>query len=95
MRNRLAAAHREVRLEHAASAASDGLAKAVELLVAAGCGRLWLNGSFVTAKEEPADFDACWDPDGVDLDVLDPIFTELGEGRRLKRLDSAVSFSQV
>lgn len=28
---------------------------------------MWLNGSFVTAKEETADFDACWDPDGVDL----------------------------
>jgi hypothetical protein len=51
----------------------DGLAEAVELLATAGCRRLWLNGSFVTAKEEPADFDACWDPHGVDLDVLDPV----------------------
>jgi hypothetical protein len=40
----------------------DVLADAIDALAAAGCSRLWLNGSFVTAKEEPADFDACWDP---------------------------------
>lgn len=59
----------------------DGLAEAVELLGAASCTRLWLNGSFVTAKDDPADFDACWDPDGVDLDTLDPIFFDLAAGR--------------
>lgn len=30
---------------------SDGLAEAIRLLAAAGCQRVWLNGSFVTAKE--------------------------------------------
>ncbi len=59
----------------------DGLAEAVVLLTRAGCTRLWLNGSFVTAKDEPADFDACWDPNGVDLDCLDPIFFDLSAGR--------------
>ncbi|MHB8593386.1 MAG: DUF6932 family protein [Acidimicrobiales bacterium] len=63
----------------------DGLAEAIELLVAAGCRRLWVNGSFVTAKEEPADFDACWDPSGVDLDALDPIFMEFGQGRTAQK----------
>lgn len=28
----------------------DGLADAIDALAAAGCSRLWLNGSFVTAK---------------------------------------------
>ncbi|MHB8329356.1 MAG: DUF6932 family protein, partial [Acidimicrobiales bacterium] len=41
--------------------------------------------SFVTAKEEPADFDACWDPSGVDLDALDPIFMEFGQGRTAQK----------
>jgi len=59
----------------------DGLAEAIELLAAAGCTRIWLNGSFVTAKDEPADFDACWDPDGVDLDALDPVFFDFASGR--------------
>ncbi len=58
----------------------DGLAEAIDL-AAAGCTRIWLNGSFVTAKDEPADFDACWDPDGVDLDALDPIFFDFHAGR--------------
>lgn len=63
----------------------DGLADALELLTAAGCRRAWLNGSFVTAKDEPADFDACWDTDGVDLDVLDPVFFDFAAGRAAQK----------
>jgi hypothetical protein len=48
----------------------DGLAQALELLAAVGCRRAWLNGSFVTSKDEPGDFDACWDTDGVNLDGI-------------------------
>ena len=45
---------------------------------------MWLNGSFVTTKEEPADFDCVWDPTGVDLDVIreaGPELLDLGAGR--------------
>ena len=63
----------------------DGLADAIGLLEVAGCRRVWLNGSFVTAKEEPGDFDACWDPDDVDLDRLDPIFFEFADGRATQK----------
>ena len=59
----------------------DGLADAIETLAVAGCGRIWVNGSFVMAKEEPADFDVCWDSDGVDLDALDPVLLDLSAGR--------------
>ncbi len=59
----------------------DGLAEAIELLAEAGCRRLWLNGSFVTAKEEPGDFDACWDTESVDLDAIDPVLLDLSSGR--------------
>lgn len=48
---------------------------------APGCRRLWLNGSFVTTKEEPGDFDACWDLHGVDLEALDPVFLDLSAHR--------------
>jgi hypothetical protein len=46
-----------------------------------------LNGSFVTAKEDPGDFDAVWDPEDVDDDLLDPVFGPLGmaAGRRLQK----------
>ena len=45
----------------------------------------WLNGSFVTAKDEPGDFDSVWDPDGVDTDRLDPIFFDLAAGRQAQK----------
>lgn len=63
----------------------DGLADASDLLKAAGCRRIWLNGSFVTTKEEPGDFDACWDPEGVDLDRLDPIFFDFADRRSAQK----------
>jgi hypothetical protein len=33
------------------------------------------------AKDEPGDFDACWDPAGTDLDVLDEVILDLSSGR--------------
>jgi hypothetical protein len=63
----------------------DGLAEAVELLEGVGCRRLWLNGSFVTAKDEPGDIDVCWDTEGVDLDRIDPVFLELSTGRAAQK----------
>jgi hypothetical protein len=63
----------------------DGLAEALELLEAAGCRQVWLNGSFVTAKDEPGDFDACWDDDGVDRDEVDPVLLDLSAGRAAQK----------
>lgn len=37
----------------------DGLHEAVQSLRTAGCTRVYLDGSFVTQKEVPGDFDAC------------------------------------
>ena len=50
-----------------------GLRAAVASLKAAGCRRVYLDGSFVTAKEHPGDYDGCWDTEGVDFDLLDEI----------------------
>ena len=36
-----------------------GLRTAAELLGSFGSRHLWVDGSFVTAKENPADYDAC------------------------------------
>jgi hypothetical protein len=63
----------------------DGLAEAIELLAAAGCRRIWVNGSFVTAKDEPVDFDACWDTDDVDVDALDPVLMDLSNHRAAQK----------
>jgi hypothetical protein len=64
----------------------DGLADALTLLARAGCTKVWLNGSFVTAKDEPGDFDAVWDATGIDEGNLDPIFFELSNGRHQQKL---------
>jgi hypothetical protein len=37
----------------------DGLELAMTQLKAAGCRTIYINGSFVTSKLEPGDFDAC------------------------------------
>jgi len=48
-----------------------GLQLALGHLRQAGCARAYLDGSFVTAKVAPNDFDACWEMAGVDFDLLD------------------------
>lgn len=48
----------------------DGLERLLALLAAVGCRRVWLNGSFVSSKVAPGDFDLAWDLGGVDLEAL-------------------------
>lgn len=47
-----------------------GLRRALTVLRAAGCGSVYIDGSLVTAKALPADFDACWEIDGVNFPYL-------------------------
>lgn len=54
-----------------------GLSAAIDELRVAGCRRVYIDGSFVTAKEHPGDFDACWDDARVNEDLLDPMLREL------------------
>jgi hypothetical protein len=54
-----------------------GLYEAMMALRAAGCRWLYLNGSFVTEKDEPADFDGCSDSHGMDIDRLEELAPEL------------------
>jgi hypothetical protein len=48
----------------------QGLQEACKPLKLAGCTRIYLGGSFVTNKERPKDFDACWDDIHVNLAYL-------------------------
>jgi hypothetical protein len=59
----------------------DGLRTAIASLHAAGCTRVYLDGSFVTDKEAPGDFDACWEAACVDPDLLDPVLLEFRDRR--------------
>jgi len=73
----------------------DGLALALQQLRQAGCRRVYLDGSFVSHKEQPDDFDACWDPDGVDLPSLGLIAPLLFDLESQRRRQKAVYFGEI
>lgn len=69
-----------------------GLSEALSLLRSAGCRRVYVNGSFVTAKERPNDIDACWDYEGVDVDALDAVFFDFDDGRAAQKARFGAEF---
>ena len=64
----------------------SGLVNACTSLEAAGCQAVFLNGSFVTEKPNPGDYDVCWDPVGVDHTRLDPVLLDFSENRLNQKL---------
>lgn len=63
----------------------DGLYQALTNLKAAGCQTAYINGSFVTTRATPADFDACWDSSGVDLKKVDPVLLDFSNDRAAQK----------
>jgi hypothetical protein len=72
---------RTLRHRRAAARNPGGPAASVAGAQGAGCRRACVDGSFVTSKEVPRDFDGCWDHEGVDFDALDPVLLDF-EGHR-------------
>jgi len=64
----------------------EGLKKAVKALSFAGCKTIYLDGSFVTAKTNPGDWDMCWSLVGVDANKLDPILLDFRDKRKNQKL---------
>lgn len=62
-----------------------GLVKACESLKAAGCSTIYLDGSYVTDKDFPSDYDVCWNPINVDEKKLDPVFLDFSNGRKKQK----------
>lgn len=62
-----------------------GFREGTELLLKANCPAIYLDGSFVTAKAFPGDFDACWSIKGVDSSRLDPIFLDFSNHRAAQK----------
>ena len=58
-----------------------GLLAACRNLAGAGCMELLLDGSFVTVKPLPGDYDAAWETAGVDPHRLDPVLLDFGNRR--------------
>ncbi|HKG01824.1 MAG TPA: hypothetical protein VKB03_01475 [Conexibacter sp.] len=63
----------------------DGLLDALRSLERAGCRAAYLDGSFVTAKELPGDFDACWEIAGVDPALLDGELLDFSDRRAAQK----------
>jgi hypothetical protein len=64
----------------------QGVLAVAEALRRANCERMYLDGSFVTEKIEPYDFDGCWDPTNVIGALLDPILLDFSNGRTAQKL---------
>jgi hypothetical protein len=62
-----------------------GLKEALLALKKAGCRIVYVDGSFVTAKETPGDFDGCWEPAGVDVTALDPVLLDFSNKRAAQK----------
>jgi hypothetical protein len=64
----------------------DGFRRGVQVLKIAGCKIVFLDGSFVSDKPDPGDFDACWEPAGVDVRKLDPVLLDFSHNRMRQKL---------
>ena len=60
----------------------QGLLRGCQALKYAGCSVIYLDGSFITTKPIPNDFDVCWDPNGVDPTKLDSVLLDFDDQRR-------------
>ena len=63
-----------------------GFARMVAALKRAGCATVYLDGSFVTGKPHPLDFDGCWELAGVDPTKLDPVLMRFENKREAQKL---------
>ena len=62
-----------------------GLKDALQALSLAGCRLVYIDGSFVSEKQEPADYDACWDVQNVNVNAFDATFLDFSAGRRAQK----------
>ncbi len=60
----------------------DALRRALDALRVAGCVAAYLDGSFVTEKKVPGDYDMCWSLQGVDHTRLDPVLLNFDNHRQ-------------
>ena len=67
----------------------EGFRAAIKILAYVGCKTVYLDGSFVTDKSVPGDFDACWDIEDVDIELLievEPVLLEFSNGRMAQKV---------
>lgn len=62
-----------------------GIRALIRTLQKAGCRSVYIDGSFVTAKQVPGDYDACWSVEGVDADMIDPVLLTFDNQRAAQK----------
>ena len=62
-----------------------GLRAAIDSLQAAGCRTVYVDGSLVTGKLRPGDFDGCWEETGIDFTALDPVLLTFDQDRATQK----------
>jgi hypothetical protein len=70
----------------------SGLLLALSSLKKAGCKRVYIDGSFITEKIFPGDYDGCWDVDNVDPLLLDPVLLNFDYGRAAQKMKYSGEF---
>ena len=63
-----------------------GLLGALLSLKRAGCQKIYLDGSFVTGKSFPDDFDVAWETENINEELLTPVFLDFSNRRRSQKL---------
>ena len=63
----------------------SGFGRVIRALTVAGCQMVYLDGSFVTGKPHPEDFDGCWACAGVNLTLLDPVLLDFDNKREAQK----------
>ncbi len=72
---------------------SGGLKRALNNLKEAGIDRVFIDGSFVTSKQEPVDINGCWDANpSINMDVLDQVFLNFNNNRKTMKTKFGVDF---
>ena len=63
----------------------SGLKRGLDNIFSSGSPQVYLDGSYVTAKPLPNDYEVCWDPTFVDPDKLDPVFFIMDNQRQAQK----------
>lgn len=63
----------------------DGLTRALDNLFLSGCPEIFLDGSYVTEKPFPNDYEVCWNASFVDPNLLDPVFLDFSNQREKQK----------
>lgn len=63
-----------------------GLEQGLGNLFKSGCLQAFLDGSYVTDKPIPGDYEVCWDGRYVNPTILDPVFLDFSNGREAQKL---------